>query len=481
MSNNAQIEPEKLPKTAFGELSVAEPTPEVQISAVNGLRDDVQQIFTGAGASVSTLNGNYICNSGTSPTGLSSILSQREITYRNGQGLLGEVTAIFVKDKPEAIQLAGLINGNNAFAFGYDGDEFGVVRAYDGVTEFQELQVTTPAAGAENATITIGGVPYIVPITAGTVEHNAFEISNSLNSQVLNFTFSSNGDTVSALAAIPIAVGVFSFTSTTAIAVWTQINTGASAVFDWIPQTSWTNPPSWALDPEKGNVYKIAVQYLGYGGITFSIENPDTSAFDIVHVYSYSNQHIVPSVNNPTFRVGWAVQNLGNTTPIELKGASAGGFIEGKKIFDEVGRGLSAENDVLDTTRVNILTIRNRLHMNDSINRISVYPKYLISSAAHNKTVIVHVDLGTTFSGDLNFQYLDKINSSVEYAIDPAPVATDGREVVTFRMRGLTPLVLEMDRLLSVLSPRQTLTISAETSSGTGAEFDTSIAWVEDP
>lgn len=478
MSNNVS---QDLEKTAFGELSVAEPTPEVQISAVNGLRDDTQKIFSGAGAGVSTLDGNYVCNSGSDPVGLSSILSSKEATYRNGQGLGCRITALFKSGISNAIQLAGFINGNNAFAFGYNGTEYGIVRAYDGVTEFQELEILSPASGSENATITVDGVGYTVPLTSGTLEHNAYEIAVSLDSQVPNYSFTSNGVTVSGLAAVPIVAGSFGFTSSTATATWTQINTGKAATFDWIPKSEWSFPPSFDIDPEKGNVYQIKMQYLGYGGIKFYIENPATTDFDLVHIYEYSNAHTVPSVNNPTFRVGWAVQNLGNTTPIELKGASAEGFIEGKKIFDEVGRGLSAENISLGTTRLNLLTIRNRLHMNNSINRISIYPKLLIASAAHNKTVILHISINETFSGDLDFNYIDKTNSAVEYTNDPSIVLGTGKEVATIRIRSTNSLSVDMDKLLNIISPRQSVTFSAETSQGTGAEVDVSIAWNEDP
>ena len=66
---------QELQTTAFGELSTAEATPEVQVSAVNGLRDDMQQLFAGAGSSVGATDGNYECVSGTDPAGISSLLS----------------------------------------------------------------------------------------------------------------------------------------------------------------------------------------------------------------------------------------------------------------------------------------------------------------------------------------------------------------------------------------------------------------------
>lgn len=470
-----------LDKTAFGELSVAEATPEVQISAVAGIRDDVQQVFAGVGSGISADSGNFVCTSGTSSNGISSILSKREATYRNGQGLLCRITALFETSKPNSIQLAGFINGNNAFAFGFNGTEYGIVRAFNGVTEFQELQVTTGASSSENAIITVDGVGYTVALTAGSVEHNAFEVAANLNIQVPNYTFSSNGDIVSALSGIPVAAGSFSFTSSSAVAVWSQLNVGSPATFDWVPEVEWTNPPVFTIDPTKGNVYQIKIQYLGYGGIRFYIENPDTTEFDLVHVYKYANQNIVPSVSNPTFRIGWVVQNLGNTESISVRGSSAASFVEGKKIFDERGRGLSAENTALTTTRVNILSIRNRLNMNNSINRVSVYPKSLVASAAHNKTVILHLDIASTFSDDLIFQYLDKTNSAIEFATDAAAVSNGGRQIATIRLRSTTPIILDLQKFLDILLPKETLTISAETSQGVGAEVDVSIVWIEDP
>lgn len=472
---------QNLEKTAFGELSVAEPTPEVQISAVNGLRGDVQQIFAGTGAGVDVNGNNYECTSGTSPIGFASILSQRFCNYRNGQGLLARFTMLFPANAANSIQLAGLINGENAFCFGYNGTSFGVVRAYNGVLELQKLQVTTPAGGAENATVTVAGVGYTVPLTAGTVNHNALEIATSLTAQVANYTFTANQDTVTALCAVPFAQGAFAFTSGTAVAAWSQISAGAAPTYDWIPQANWTHPPTWALDPTKGNVAQIKLQYLGYGGIKFYLENPETTEFDLVHIYDYANQHTTPSVTDPSFRVGWAVQNLGNTTSLTVKGASAAGFVEGKKVFDEGPTPLSHEISGLSTTRQHILSIRNRSEVAGHANRVTLYPKWLVLSAAHNKTVIFHIDIGLTFSSDVIFDYYDEANSAVEYSTSASGVSADGTEVLTVRVRGTTPLRLPLKDILPVILPRQTVSITAETSSGTGAEADASIVLIEDP
>lgn len=133
-------------KTGFGELATAETTPEVQISAVNGLREDVQQVFAGTGAGITETDGNYEVTTGTDPFGFASLLTRRPATYRNGQGLIARYTALFPSNAANNIQVAGMINSEDAWGFGYNGTEYGLVRAYGGVNEYQLLAVS---AGAE--------------------------------------------------------------------------------------------------------------------------------------------------------------------------------------------------------------------------------------------------------------------------------------------------------------------------------------------
>jgi hypothetical protein len=472
----------ELDKTAFGELAVAEHTPEVQVSAVVGLRDEMQQVFAGTGAGVAATGGNFLVTSGTSPAGFASLLTARSATYRSGQGLRIAFTALFDAPQAGSIQLAGAINSEDALAVGYDpAGVFSFVRGYDGAGEIQELQVTTPAGGAENATVTVDGVGYTVALTSGTVQHNAYELAVSLQAQVPNYTFTSADDLVVALAASPTAAGAFAFTSGTAVATWTQIKAGVAPTFDFVNIADWTHPPSWTLDHTKGTPFIIKIQYLGYGGITLWGENPVTAKLELLHIYGYANQHTTPSVDNPTFRIGWAVQNLGNTTSLTMGGASAGAFVEGKKVFDGRGRPVSSEIAGLGTTRLNLLTLRNRSVMAGRVNRVNIYPRLLVLSAAHNKTVIFHIDIGTTFSGDLLFEYLDEVNSAIEFATTPTATLLDGREVLTLRVRGSSPTIIDMSKVLDVLFPREAVTISALTSSGIGAEADASIVVIEDP
>ena len=126
MSNNAQIEPQILQTTAFGELAVAENTPIIQVSAQYGLTDEVMSIANNGGT---TYNGDSLFNTstGTNPLGLASLNTTRQLAYKPGQGALARFTAIFTTGVPNSLQAAGLINSEDGFAFGYIGTDFGII------------------------------------------------------------------------------------------------------------------------------------------------------------------------------------------------------------------------------------------------------------------------------------------------------------------------------------------------------------------
>lgn len=472
---------------AFGESLFVEPTPIVQVYAMYGVRDDMQQLIAGNG-SISEVDSNFVVQSGTGATNITSLLTEEQAQYRAGQGLKNRWTALFETSAANSIQASGFINAEDGFVFGYDGTEFGIARGHGGIAELQELTITTPAAGAENATITINNTPYVVPLTAGTVEHNAWEISEWLRKNVPNFFFSSNKAVVQALFVFPLALGTFAFTSATAVAAWAQQTVGTPPLFDWVPMADWSNPPSWTIDPTKGNVFEIQIQYLGYGGIRFYVENPNNSNLELVHVYGYANENIVPSVSNPTFRIGWTIQNLGNTTNLTIRGSSAGAFVEGKIIFDERSRTVSETIVNLGATQVNFITIRNRYSINNRVNRISAYPHFLLISAAHNKPVIFHMHIGDEFTGDMLYDYIDEANSAIEFCTTPDAAAADvpavsveGRGVLQVRTRSTQPIQFDLRNIFKSLRQGEALTISVLTDSGTGAEADASLVWVEDP
>ena len=470
-----QMQPQS---TAFGEASVAENTPVVQISAQYGLTNEVMTIANNGG---STYNGDSLFNAstGTNPLGLASLNTLKQLAYKAGQGALCRLTGLFTLGVPNSLQACGLINSEDAFAFGYINEFFGIIFSRNGKTEHQELTVTNPANNNQNATITIDDIDYIVPITSGTANHNAQEIAEGLTAQVPNFLFSANNNVVSSMDLLPQPNGVYAFSSSGgATATWEQQQAGIAPEISLIPQTTWNrNNVPW-LDPTKGNVYSISIQYLGFGNISFFVENPNNGFQELVHQIEYANKNILPSVSNPTFRIGWLARNLGNTSNLVVSGASAVGFIEGKKIVDTLPRGVEAVTGTIGQTQTNVITIRNRFHFGDKINRADIIPLLLSMGTESDKGAFFRLTANATFIGDINFTYIDEQDSIAEVSTDQVEV-TGGRFIASFLVT-TSGLVITSEAFKSIILPDDTLTLSSAVTANPAAIMTASAVFQED-
>jgi hypothetical protein len=334
---------------------------------------------------------------------------------------------------------------------------------------------------AENATVTVDGNPYVVPLTAGTVQVNAYEIATYLDANVPGYGFTSNDDKVFALAQLPdFGAGAFAFSSATAVAAWVQIQNGTIPTETWISQDDWNVNPDIAIDPLKGNVYQIQLQYLGYGGIIFWAENPETSMLEIVHIIHYASTETRPSVKNPIFRIGWAARNTGNTTDIVVKGASGGAFVEGVIVIDAIPRGISTTQLAVTVTRTNVLAIRNRLTFNSTSNRAEALPQSLLVTTDSTKTAIFEIIQDPVLSsGALDFQFIDGNLSLMESAVDASPV-TGGTVIASFPIKLGDPFSIPVRDVFDRMIPGTTYCIAARVTSGAASDMDATFTWKDD-
>ena len=466
--------------TAFGELSVAQNKPLIQITAQYGLLEDV--LTPTIGGTATTVDSKFSLSTGVGASNVAAIVSSREAQYKAGQGLLARFTSIFTDGVANSTQQAGLITSESIFGFGYNGAEFGIVHARGGELECQELTITTSAAGAENAIVTVDGAPYAVAISSGTAQDNAYEISVSLSSQVPGYIFTSNNNVVTALAQLPdFGSGAFAFVSGTAIGAWAEIQSGTLPVETWVNKTDWNVNPGIVINTALGNVYQVQMQYLGFGGIRFYIENQQTAAFELVHVIQYANTDTVPSVSNPIFRVGWAARNSGNTTDIIVQGASAAVFIEGIVAFDGLPRGLCQTQLSVTTTRTNVIALRNRITFNNTANRAEIVPILLSLATDSSKTAFFEIVANpeTLFGDTLDWNYVDSSKSLMEFADDNVFI-TGGDVIACFSVRNTGSLLVDMQKILEAQRPGAAFSITARVSSGSSADMDASPVWRED-
>lgn len=465
--------------TAYGALSVESLTPIIQITAQYGLRDDV--LTAAIGGTVGAVDSKYRITSGTGANNVSTIVSARQATYRPGQGLSTRFSAIFTPGVANQNQYAGFITSESAFAFGYNGTEFGITRSINGALEQQELQITTSGAG--NASITIDGNAYTVTLTGGTVQHNAYEIAISLNAQVPGYGMSSTDDVVVCLAQLPdFGSGSFAYDplASGSAGTFTEIKSGTIMTDNWVPQSQWNVRPTINIDPSLGNIYQIQVKYLGFGGIRFYVENPDTALFELVHVIKYANTSTLPIVKNPIFRIGWALRNKGNTTDISIEGASAGVFVEGEIHPDGRKRGFCTETLSVGTTRTNILSLKNRTTFNGTANRAEILPALLNAATDTGKTAVFEVILNPVILLGESLTFQSQGSSELaEIALDNVTI-TGGQVLTCFNVKAGTPLTINLDEVIEDILPGEVIAIAAHVTQLPASEMDVAINWQDD-
>jgi hypothetical protein len=365
------------PASAFGEVLTAQLTPLIQYDFSNGEPYEViLPIVRNESTKSSYTYSNAFLNLtvGTSPAGTATnsyILSQSaEFTkYKAGEGIDMRMTAVFDAAQPTSgcDQYVGLYTPENSFTFGYftsTGTNYGFGIRYG--TGGQEQIVFISVAGTSTATGTIslnfGGTTVTTAslpsgstnVAAAAAITNAIIATTNLNT----FGWTAIYYASSSAPGIPYVVqAVRRVASAPNIAVSTisaptgytiTYPTGRSAVsttYQYITQNTWNidrcadqgslqqnylyNPSGFQLDPTRGNIYRITMQYLGFGAITFYVENPATGSFIPVHQIQYANSSTSTSVLSPNFRLTYGVENTTNGSTITLKAASASCFTQG--------------------------------------------------------------------------------------------------------------------------------------------------------
>lgn len=480
----------KTPVTAFGELMTESMTAVVQMSALYGLLPKGRTVEIASGTAGASEN-LFFASSGAASNSSAAVFSERQLHYKPGQGALARGTAVFETPADGNTQRWGLQTAADGYVFGYDANSsFGITRIYGGHVAIQKLTITTPASGSENATVTIDGTGYTVPLTAGTAVHNTNEIANSLNSQISLWRFSQNNGFVICRSLLddPIT-GAFTLSSSTAVGTFAEIADSNEVTLEFIPQTSWnvdkmdgSGVSGMTLNPQKGNVYQIAFQYLGFGNIHFFIENSENGEFQEVHQIKYTNDNTTPSVGNPTFRITWSSINTTNDTDITVRGASCAAFVQGKIVHTESGWARDNSKSVGISSFLNILTIRNRTVFGTNVNLSEVIPQLVTAYADTVKGALIEVYKGTfdnpiTLGGTPDFQYEDETNSIVEYDVDGTSI-TGGKLVHAF-VAGQSGQV-DLTKFDELLLSGETLTIAARAISGSSADVTVTLNWDEE-
>lgn len=468
-------------KTAFGELKVAQDTPVIQDKATYGINlQKMRVIATGTGnVAEATTNGEYHCKPGSASGNFSTIFSRRSLAYLSGQGMKFPFTARFKNFTADRAGWAGPQNATDALAFGYLGTEFGIFYRHHGQQEIRALTFTDPAGGNEAATVTIDGTGYTVNLTAGTVEKNAAETAAQLNSSVSLWSFYQVGAVVIARSLLSQAyAGAFSFSSPgAAVAAFSTIATGNAVEEDFIYQNDqgdgspyWNGADVSWLDTSKGNVFQVKVQYLGYGGIIFEIEHPETGEFITVHTLKNPNQLERPTLANPSLRIGWNVSNRGGGQA-DVYGASLAGMNEGQIILTEEGQTHSVSASV-GSSRTHLFSIKNREVFDTKVNLGDILLDYVSASTESSKGITITFIRNADISGpEQNFTYKNESSSLALVDETAGLTITGGEELLTITLGPQGEKDRDITKRRLRLLPDDVLTVVAIQNAGGSASI----------
>jgi hypothetical protein len=367
------------PLSIFGEVITAQLYPIAQGDFVSNINNQTFTTSSFAGATLTQADGMCSLNSGTSASGSSIVQLRRGLEYRPGQGSILRSTALF--DTPSAgnAMFLGAGTAECGYYIGYFGTNFGVLHSVSGSREIRRLDITT-GAGTENVTITLNGSSVVVPVVgANSPEQTAYQLANADYSQVGTGGWLADAQSgsvyfISARSAAGLD-GAYSVAGTDIVGAFTQVQDGEAQANNFIPKSSFnvdkldgTGPSGMILNPQKGNVYQIQFQYLGFGNATFATEDPNTGLLVPFHMIKNTNVRTAPVLKNPNMSVLCTSANIGGTTSKTLKTASMAAFTEGRiaKLDPKFSKTWTISSVNQSTYRPLALLKSNRVFQNQS-------------------------------------------------------------------------------------------------------------------
>ena len=468
--------------SAFGDQSISLSHPFVQSAPVYNLIPANFREFTATGGTTGVESHMFKTTTGTSSGGYGAIQSFRSLNYKAGEGGLARFTGKFTAGVASSWQGVGLINLGDELSFGYNGTAFGIWHRHNGIAEVQTLTLTTQAGGSENATLTLNSVAYTIPLTAGSLQHNAYEIEAWLNDTANQTVWVADqlDDTVIISALSDGAkAGTYSLSSGTAVGTLAQGTAGVAKTSDFVAQTSWNRDTMASLDPTMGNVFQIRYQYLGFGAIFYEVEDPATGVLETVHVIEYANANTVPSLGNPSLKAGLYCVSLGSTTDLSTYAASFGLFVQGVEGRTRNPRAVKNTQGIVKNVFTSVLTVRNRRTYNNQINQVEIQPELLAIASEGSKNVEVEIRSMVTPGVELDFQPVGT-NLVSDYATTGVTV-TAGRLLMATVIAGGTSELIDLAALRIRIPPSLKLVIQAKVSgTGANADFSAALTYYED-
>lgn len=466
------------PRLPFGSIHTESIRPEFQTDAVYGVKTNQVTPSTFLSGTATASNSSFVCSTGTTIFGFGTIQSRKRLRYRAGQGVIGRFAGRFNAGVANSIVVAGIGHAEDGIFIGYNGTQFGILYSNRGVRETQTLTVTTGSSTTENVTVTLNGTAFSVPVTnSGNIQRTVYEISN--------FTYTGwkaepiGATVVFVRDSVGNAAGAFTLSGTTVVGTFAETKAGAAATEVWTYQANFNGDTldgngnsGYTIDPSKGNVYQIGVQYLGSGTIKFQVEtvaednnNPEFVTF---HTIKIPNTITTTSFGNPSFPFTMAAYSAGSTTDVSVQVGSFAGFIEGQKILH--GNRLSYFNQSTAVTAAAyraLFTVRNTRFYSSRSNQAIINLVSFSGAVKHTQPVTLYIIRNATLVGNPNFsRYSTESCSTYDQTATTCTFATNDQVVWSGQVGETGNFNISFADEIT-LQPGESFTVAAIASTGT--------------
>lgn len=487
---------------AFGELNVAQLTPQVQVKFPYNLNTDlVTALNNKSGSSVAVTDGICTVTASSTAKSLSQLRTLDVLRYGPGQGALFRGTCAFTTGVALSSQVCGPGDDDEGFFFGFNGTAFSILHRHHGQYEIRKLTITAGAdAGGGDFVITLDGTAVTISVEANDT---ISEVVAATVAAASDFAAAGRGwqvhtdDNISVefiSCVAEAAAGTFSFSDTDSgvtAGTFQQSTTevlGVAPTEVWTAQTLWnrdtfdgTSSSGVTLDPTKLNVYQVQYQFLGAGSIEFFIENPETGHFILVHVIEYANTVTTSSLRNPTLHLSLIAKTEASYSggALVMKTGSLAGFIEGLEAVLGIRHAVSNAKSTTGTTPVNVLTIHSQIDFQGSNNKIEVYPDYLTIASETVKTVTFEIIRNPTqIDGTVVMTDIDSATSVMQKDVAGTTIV-GGTELLILTLGTTESKVVDLKPLNLKLRPGDRWVFTATVASGSDAPVTVGITWLE--
>ena len=496
------------PRLPFGSVHTESMTPVFQVDAVYGINSG--QVLTTASGSGAATAANSLFSVSTGITALSQgvITGRKRLRYRPGQGIIGRCAGKFTAPVTYSYQVMGFGHAEDgvymayreATGNGYSGiaPAFGILYINRAHREVRTLTITTASSTAQNVVVTLNSIAFNVAVTASAnIQRTVWEISQGTYA---GWDAYASGATVvfTRKSANP-ASGTYTLVGTTAVGTFAQTRVGAVGTEQFIPQSTWngdkldgTGASGVTLDPTKGNVFEMQIQYLGFGAIIFKCEvippGGNNADFVTIHTLHLPNTLVATSFGNPSFPFTMAAYSAGSTTDLTVSAGSFAGFIEGPKILHgnrfTYFRSLTT---VGDTNLQALFTILNTRYYSSQVNQAVINLMSLSGALKHTSPCIYYLIKNGSLVGNPNFVSLSANSVSLWDSAATAVTYATGDQLLWTGHLGDTGEIdhhfggasdMNMEEL--TLQPGEWVTLAAKAITGTPAFVTGSINTRED-